>query len=453
MTLSNTLYYIRGRGYYEQFKDEEIDWVDYSDYNIPPIVVKDAEGNPVDTITSGDLVRQKWVVKNQYGFNPCLEIKHESGEFSIGGAFYLFDSRHWGQVIWAEGVNSDVISPRNKYYEYFGDKFSGSIYTGENYHFTDRLDVSLNIQTRYIRYSFDQTPMGAFDKDYSYDLDWFFLSPRSCVTYRPSDRITLSTSAAISSRIPTDEAIYDADHSSAVPSLDVKPERAYDFEIGGSYKNDNAELGINLYWMDFRNEIIPEGGIDDAGKEITVNVDRSVHAGVELNTGIRPIEHLSLNGNFSVSYDRAKDFKITQKLYDDNWNHIADTTLDYSDNPIAGFPTYLGNLLADYQYDRYRFAARSRIVGRQYIENSGDKDLSIDPYVTFSASVSAAIANPAGFGRLMLSGRVDNLFNKKYETSGAAEIYWFRDSPAIRNYYYIPAAERSFFLQLKLELD
>jgi len=437
MTLSNTVYYIRGRGFYEQFKSDR----DFAEYDIPG--------------EEGDLVRQKWVVKNQYGFNPRLDIKHESGQLSIGGAFYLFDSEHWGQVVWAEGVTSDLITPQHRYYEYFGGKFSGSIYAGENYHVTDRVGLSLKLQTRYIRQSFEQTPIGAFDKNYNYDLDWFFLSPRAAVSYKLDDRTTISASAAASSRTPTDESIYEADDPYAVLNLDAEPERLYDFELGGSYRNGHTELGLNLYWMDFRNEIIPGGGIDDDGNRITVNAGRSVHAGIEMLARVQPVNYLSLSGNFSITRDRIKDFKITQELYDDsdNWNYVGTTVIDFSDNPIAGFPAYLGNVLADFQYDRYRLTARSRIVGRQYIENGGNGDISIDPYVTFSTSASVGIANPAGLGRLVLTGRVDNLLNEKYETAGGTETYRFRDSPDVTYAWYFPAAERSFFVQLKLELD
>jgi iron complex outermembrane receptor protein len=436
-TLSNTLYYIRGKGYYEQFKDDR----DFAEYDIPG--------------DEGDLVQQQWVIKNQYGFNPRLDIEHGSGQLSVGGAFYLFDSEHWGQVVWAEGVTSDLISPRHKYYEYFGDKFSGSVYAGENFEIDDSWSVSLNLQTRYVRQSLDQTVIGAFDKNNDYNLDWFFLSPRAGARYKLNDRITFSASAAISSRTPADVSIYDANDPDAVPTLDIKPERVYDFELGASYRNGYNEFGLNLYWMDFRNEIIPTGGIDDDGNKITTNADRSVHSGIEMLVRSQPTDYLSLDGNFSVTRDRIRDFKITQELYgdSDSWNYLGNTVIDFSGNPTPGFPTYLGNLLADFHYSRCRLVARSRIIGRQYIDNGGSRDLSIDPYVTFSTSASIEVANPAGLGKLVLTGRVDNLFNEKYETAGGAETYRFRDSQDITYAWYYAAAERSYFLQLKLEMD
>jgi len=454
MSLTNTFYYIRGRGYYEQFMPGS--WVgDYNLYNIPHIPVTDSEGDTIRMITSGDLTRQQWVLKNQYGYNPRLDIRHDNGEFFLGGAFYLFDSEHWGQVVWAEDVSSDMVTPQHRYYEYFGDKFSGSLFAGENYHLTDQWSISGQFQIRYIDYRFNQTQIGAFTGDNDFDLDWFFASPQVSVTFKPTDKLTLSTGVAISSRTPTDVAVYDANDPYAVPNLDVKPERVYNFELGGKYITDRVNLGVNLYWMELRNEIVPSGSVDDDGLAITVNAERSVHRGVELSAGYVPIRGLNLSGNLSMTYDRSKEFTVTQPLYDNpnDWYEVGTITVDYSDNPIAGFPDYIGNLMADYRYDRFRITGRGRFVGRQYIENSGNESVSIDPWMTFSASASVVLANPAGVGKLLISGRVDNIFNEEYLSAGFAESYYYRDADNSTTGYYIPASERSFYVELKLEVE
>jgi iron complex outermembrane receptor protein len=439
VTLSNTLYYIRGSGYYEQFKSDR----DYADYNLV------GQGVP----ETGDLVRRQWVLKDQIGFNPRMDIKHEAGEFYAGGALYLFDSEHWGEVLWAGGVASSQMLPGHKYYEYFGDKFSGSIYAGENYRLSERFTLSPSLQTKYIRQEFDQTKIGAFEGDNDYTLDWLFLSPRISVGYKLNPNISFSAMAAVSSRTPADYTIYDANDPHAAPSLDTKPERVYDFEIGSSYRNQITNAGVNLYWMEFRNEIVQYGGLNDRGEPITTNAKRSVHAGIEMIAGVKPVHGLSLNGDFSVTYNRFKDYKVTEILYDTDWNAVGTVIADYSDYATGGFPTYLGNLTADFQSGVFRVVGRSRIVGRQYVESSNQRDLSIDPYTIFSLNGSATIANPPGFGKLVISAQVENLFDKKYEASSWSDTYFFRDAPSVVYAYYIPAAERSFFLQLKLELE
>jgi hypothetical protein len=67
-------------------------------------------------------------------------------------------------------------------------------------------------------------------------------------------------------------------------------------------------------------------------------------------------------------------------------------------------------------------------------------------------SLSYAIENLIGEGRLIVSARVDNMFDKKYESSG----YGWNDVGAgnevVGGAEYYPAAERSFFGQVRLEL-
>ncbi|RKX25420.1 MAG: hypothetical protein DRP47_09840, partial [Candidatus Zixiibacteriota bacterium] len=133
ISLSNTFYYIRGKGYYEQLKVGR----GYAEYNIDTSVTGGVE--------YGDIVPQKWVKKNQYGWNPRLDIEHEHGTHSFGGSFYLFDSEHWGQVVWAEHVSND-IAPQHMYYRHTAEKQVASFFAQEYYRLTDRLAAQMTAQ-------------------------------------------------------------------------------------------------------------------------------------------------------------------------------------------------------------------------------------------------------------------------------------------------------------------
>jgi iron complex outermembrane receptor protein len=243
--LYNTLYYIRGDGYYEQYKADKR----LSDYGIDSSLVDtDSLGG---RYTHGDVVRQQWVGKNQIGWNPRLEIEHAHGQHALGGSAYYFDSDHRGEVVWAQHINGP-LDPRHTYYQYFGTKWQGSAFLQEIYRFTDRLSTQVTAQVRYQRYKFNQTRMGAFT-GYQYDVDWLLFSPRVGFTYKLSERVSVFTNFAVSSRTPTDASIYDAGDPSVRPSLEVlsvshdstnyvfgdptaKNEHVYDFELGGAYR-------------------------------------------------------------------------------------------------------------------------------------------------------------------------------------------------------------------------
>ena len=451
VTLTNTLYYIRGKGYYEQLKPG----ADFSEYGL----------TAYSDSASGDLVRQQWVEKNQTGWNPRLDIEHARGRHSIGGSFYYFSSQHWGQVVWAQNITGS-LDPRHHYYEYTGRKWVGSFYGQEYYRLTNRLSTQLTAQLRYQRYKFDQTKMGAF-KGFNYDVDWFFFSPRVGLNYAVYDNVLLYTNFAVSSRTPTDASIYDANDPTILPSLEItsidtvslpgdtiyrfgdptaNSERVYDFELGAQLRGERFAIGMNFFWMDFRNEIIPYGGINEnTGLPITINADRSVHTGVELTWSATPAKSLRVSGNLSLNYNNVKDYTADLDGY----------AVDFTNYTIPGFPDYLGNIIADYTGGPVRVTWRGRLVGKQYMELLNMDKLAVDRYFVSSASASYTFKDVLNAGDLTLSARVDNLFNKKYASSGYGGNYAYEDNGSVvvdgwAEYY--PAAERSYYLQLAMEL-
>jgi iron complex outermembrane receptor protein len=469
-TLTNTLYYIRGKGYYEQLKNKRY----YSDYNISPTYVDDSV--PGVKYGTGDLVRQQWVTKNQVGWNPRLDIDHGRGTHSVGGSFYGFESNHWGQVVWAEHL-SGSLDPRQRYYQYHGKKYVASLYGQEMYNLSPKLSTQVTAQIRYQSYTFDQDKMGAF-AGYNYDLDWLFISPRVGATYKLSDKASIFGNVAVSSRTPTDADIYDAGDPYAFPSLKVlstnlstsgdtnfvfgdptaKSERVYDFELGGNYRTKQWNAGINLFWMEFRDEIIPYGGVNaNNGLPITVNADRSVHAGVEMSGAVVPSPHLTLSGNAAFNNNRIKKYSAAMVSYDVDFNEIGRVSVDLADKKISGFPDYLANLLADYNSEQFRITYRLRLVGKQYMELLNIDSLAINSHTVSSISGEYRFKKFLNLGTLAVSLRVDNLFNQKFLTSGYGWNYAYQTSPTGPTRldsgaeYYVNA-ERSFFAELKLEM-
>ncbi|MCP4632163.1 MAG: TonB-dependent receptor [candidate division Zixibacteria bacterium] len=438
LQFKNTLYYIRGKGYYEQFKDER----DVDEYNIQPENLADP------SLTEVDLVRQKWVTKNQYGWNPRFDWNYDKGKATFGLSYYHFNSEHWGQVVWAENLLGN-INPRNRYYEYFGKKNFVSMYALNYYNLSDKIRLMSNIQLKYLRYDFNRNALGAYSSE-SFDLDWLFLSPRIGLTYLLNDKTDLFFSFAISSREPADQTIFEADEPDTAPSiingkLTADSERVYDFELGGNWNNDNAKLGLNLFWMEFVDEIIPQGGLDDNGRAILGNADRSIHAGIELDGTYKINKYLSISGNGSFNYNRIKKYFIYN---DTDWDGTVDDTTDFSDNPVAGFPNYLANLIIDWNKSPLHLTYRLRAVDKQYIENGGIDDLAIDPYLLSSISFSVPLGKIGDNGFLTLSARMNNIFNEIYEQSGYAYEWggtWYGE--------YFPGAEANYFMQLKLDFE
>jgi iron complex outermembrane recepter protein len=450
-TLNNTLYYIRGVGYYEQYAGSAL----FSDYNIPPTMT--------DTFTSGDLVRQHWVAKSQWGWNPSLMITHPKGHHLVGGSLYLFDSDHWGQVVWAQHL-SGALDPRHRYYQYFGNKTVASVYIHEQYRPSGRATIQASGQFRYQRYRFNQAKLGAFN-GHDYSVDWLFFSPRVGASYSIAHDITIFASAAISSRTPTDAAIYNANDPSAFPSLEInsvsvspsgdtsyafgdptaKAERVLDLEFGARMIKAKYNLGANLFWMEFYDEILPAGGVNaNTGLRKSINADRSVHAGLELTASAEVRKSLRLSGNAAFNYNRLRDFVVNLDGYD----------VSFADKTIPGFANSLANVIVDATPGRWRFTYRLKWIGMQFLDYDNSDSLSIQSAMVSSISASHTFCDMARVGDVTISGRVDNLFQKLYVSGGYGGNYAYDDSGSTivggwAEYY--PAAERSFFTQITCE--
>ncbi len=466
-TLSNTFYYVIGNGYYEQEKTGVL----YTDYNID---------STISGGTTGDIIRQQSVSKWQLGWNPRLDIEHDKGRHSLGGSFYLFESDHSGTVVEAEGI-SGTLTPDHKYYQYYGNKKIASLYAEEQLALSDRLTMQGTAQVRYQRYAFDQDKLGAF-KGFNYDLDWLFFSPRIGFNYKliPFDetkQANLYGNLAMSSRTPTDAAIYDANDPNILPSLTldtaalsasggteylfgdatVKAERVYDIEFGGNIRAANYTIGVNLYWMDFQDEIIPYGGLNPStGQIATVNAKGSNRRGIELSGKFIPTEKISLTGNFSLNRYVIKDFIDTLDVYYSDWS-VGSEEVSFEGKNGLGFPKWLGNLIVDYNTGPLFVSFKFQSIGKQYMELLNLDSLAIDPYVISSLSASYSISNFLNMGELTISGSVDNLFDRKFERSGYGWNYGVADMAGdpvtlVGGAEYYVASERSFYTQISFRI-
>ncbi|MFH1686910.1 MAG: TonB-dependent receptor [bacterium] len=470
-TLTNTLYYIGGRGYYEQYKPQQT----LSDYSIPVAVTDGSE--------AADLVRQKQVQKRQIGWNTRLDLEHDRGGHAIGGSFYHFRSDHFGQVVWAQHLTGN-LDPQHKYYHHYGRKYLLSFFAQERYRLSERLTTELTAQLRYQNYEFLQIAMGPY-VGHAFEVDWLLFSPRLGFSYTLDEHTSLYTNFSISQRTPSDAAVYDADDPSpgVRPLLEivdsslvapgrysyefgeptVKSEKLYDFELGGEYRQSQYAIGANLYWMYFADMIVGEGGVTD-GIEHTLNVDAVIHAGLELTGACKPVENLTITGNFAYNFNRIRDYVHRMdyefNVPDPDGNPLTISRTEFVDlggKHTPRFPEYLGNIIADFQREKMRLTWRGRFIGRQYADLLNIDGLSIDPAFVASLSTSYEVGRIAGLRRLTITGQIDNLFDHKYEAAVAyAEDYAWRESEeaaAVDGWAtYFVAPERSFYVQLQLEL-
>jgi len=454
LTLHNSLFYIRGDGYYEQLKNGEDLW-EYGLVDVP------------DSL-DGNLVRQKWVEKDQYGWIPRLDIQHTSGELSLGAEISSYSGLHYGKLIslqQVDGLPDTLMTPADQYYNYTGDKFWTSIYAHELYNVTPKLKAMIDVQYQYKTYAFQQNPRGNFVQDQlnRYGVTWTFFNPKVGLNYSFRENLSVYGSFGRTHREPSDDDLYDTFQGPDDLGIDplfanadtvtnatgqvqhiswtepyTKPEQLSDFEAGVNWSGPRFNLNANGYLMLFNNEIVPYGSADEDGFPIKGNAERTIHYGLELSGDYQVAQPLTLSGNLSLSRNFFDKFIATE--WNSDYSDVVSN--DYSGNPIALFPSVLANFRANYQLKSVRASIFTRHVGKQYLDNTGKENRTIDPFTTVDLNFGYQISQLIDGTSMEVSLKVKNVLDERYETSG----YWYGEP------YLYPAAGRNYFVSVSYNL-
>ena len=481
-SLSNTLFYVQGEGYYESLKKERklrdfgfqdmvtpdpllfaadsLDYYEAVDLDEAEVLFRDTEGNYL--LKRTDLVRQKWVEKDQVGWIGRGEWAHDRGRLTVGGEISRYDGDHWGKVIWAAGLPGSE-RPDQTYYRYHGDQLTAALYVHELFDAGPRLKLMGDLQVQFKQYQFAHEPEGNFTgaERNEYQVDHVFVNPRLGVNYNHDERVNLFASVALAQQEPADadyydtwdgpddlgvdplfaraDTLYDGAQVAGVAWDDplIDPERVIDYELGLGYRTASLALKLNAYWMDFRKEIIPYGQVDEGGSPLRGNADKTVHRGLELALASQLTREFRLTGNLALSQNYYSD--LTYHTWDESWNVVA---LDYSGNAIPLFPGRLANLRLSYSRGGGAIDAHLQHVGRQYLDNTEQEHRSLDPHTLLNLGVSWDLTGLRG---MRLDLRLNNALDKEYSASG------YYDAWEGANFLY-PAATRNFYLALTARL-
>ncbi|MGM0620346.1 MAG: TonB-dependent receptor, partial [Bacteroidota bacterium] len=359
LNLNTSGFYIRGKGYYENFKPGE----DLADYQIPAINIGE------ETIETTDLVNRKWLDNHFYGLTFSLNYNKNRSDFTLGGGWNTYDGGHYGNVIWAQYVGEAGFN--HEYYRNKGLKKDFNIFGKYNYQVAEKLNLFADLQYRKIDYSID----GIDDdlRDISQVHEFNFFNPKLGVFYEPAQNHDLYVSFATANREPNRTAYIDADPEGRQPVY----ETLYDWEMGYKFNTTAFSGEVNVYYMDYKNQLVLTGEINDVGNPIMANVDESYRSGIELQAGIIITKNFEWQGNATFSQSRIKDFTE----YVDNWDTGGQEAFELGTTDIAFSPNRVANSRLSYKSNNnFSLSLISSYVGKQYIDNTSSDKRSLDPY-------------------------------------------------------------------------
>ncbi|NMC36743.1 MAG: TonB-dependent receptor [Bacteroidales bacterium] len=432
LSFHSALHYTMGEGYYEEYREDQA----FSKYGLQPVFVSQTEQ------TTTDLIRRKWMKNDFYGIVYSLNYRKKRIEAIIGGGINNYLGDHFGRLVWMqynEGTEKD-------HQWYFNDAVKGecSIYGKVSYKFNDKLTGFGDLQYRHIIYKMN----GVDDdlKDITQSHRFNFLNPKAgiFISLTPSQDAYLSLSVA--HREPTRANFKDA---AGDPSATPRPETLYDTEAGYLFKTNRLRLGLNAFYMFYRDQLVPTGELSDVGYPIMTNVEKSFRRGIEITMDLKPLAAVSWNVSATMSSNKIPGY--TEYYTDYN---TSDWSSSYRSKylgsvDIAYSPGLTG--ISDLSYaltDKMSFHFISKYVGKQYFDNTMSRARMLDPYFVSNLRVDLE-PDIKMIRNTEIQILVNNIFNSLYE-SNAYGGNWYEDGRENSWSYYFPQAGINFMVRLGL---
>ena len=420
------LHYTKGRGYYEEFKED----AGLAGYGIADVVVGG------ETIASSDLIRRRWLDNDFYGATYSLIYTPSNNlNFTLGGAYNEYDGGHFGEVIWAQYASNSSI--RQRYYDGRGFKTDFNIYGKASYQ-AGNATLFADLQYRRLGYTIDGTDKNRSPLNVTDKLD--YLNPKLGISYTLGEHSNIYTSFAVANKEPNRDDYVNA--LNAIP----ESESLQNIEAGYRTAHQNFSAGINGYAMFYEDQLVLTGKVNDVGEYIRQNVPESHRLGLEFDGRWQISNKFAWSASAAISSNKIRNFSE----YVDDYDNGTQIRNDYTDTDIAFSPAFVGSSELGFKpVPNTEIALISKYVSKQYLDNTSNNSRSIDPFFVndLRLSYTTAFRQVKSIGLTLL---VNNVFGELYETNGYTFSYVYEAVPTTENYYY-PQAKQNFLLSLSLK--
>ena len=388
---SATLNYTKGSGFFEEYKeDASLDF-----HGLLPITI-DGE-----TSTESDLVRRRWLENNFYALSANANYKDENWDTTTGVFYSYYQGLHFGEVIWATNFTGPNLGDR--YYSGTGDKHELTAFSKASYKINNSWSVFGDLQMRIVNY---KTAGLTSDKvNMVVDEQYEFFNPKFGASYSLNQGNQLYVSYGRASREPRR-----SDFEQGV----FTPEILDDYELGWRFTGENNTLSANLYYMDYKDQLVLTGQLDDSGGFIRETSGNSYRAGLEVEGDFKVLKQLHVRPNIALSSNKNKDYTTSR---DGELVNLGTTNISFSPSFIAG------NSIDYSPTQNLQIALLSKYVGEQYLGNIDSQTSKLDAYFLNDFSVNYTITKLSFAKSLVLQGLVNNIFDVKYISNGYFYTY------------------------------
>ncbi len=429
LNLAISGHYTHGEGYFEQYRSKDA----FTDYGLGNVTIGDS------TITQTDLVRRRWLDNDFYGFTYAFNYNKDNLLMTLGGGYNTYKGSHFGEIIWSEYASTSAI--RDRYYEGSSTKNDFNVFLKTNYQLSSKVNLFGDLQIRTIDYETEGTDDDL--SNYQVGEKYTFFNPKFGLTYALNAHFQLYGSFAVAHREPVRTDFIDAPVGN-IPS----PEQLQNLELGFRGNLDKFHLETNVYLMDYADQLILTGAVNDVGSSIRVNTPDSYRAGLEMVLGMNLTDQW--DWGFNVALSRNKINKFTEVIFDyaftdDRYiveNEFTNTDIAFSPNIVMG---------NDITFSHQGFSAQllTKFVGNQFLDNTSNEDRMIESYFINDLRLAYQL-QAFGMQKIEFTLLINNLLNVTYESNGFTWGFLYDGSLYQQNNYY-PQAGINFLTGISLK--
>ena len=255
-------------------------------------------------------MRRRWLDNDFYGTVFSLDRSFDRAKLIVGGGYNLYEGDHFGEVIWARVAPGADL--RDRYYDDTSKKTDFNIFTKLNYKWNERWSLYGDLQYRTVNYKANGNETGLVDDSFN------FFNPKAGLVYDLNSNHNFYFSWAVGNREPNRN-----DYENGNP----KPERLNDLELGWRYITPDVQINTNLFYMQYKDQLVLTGELNDVGAPLRANVGDSYRLGLEIDAAIKWGTSIVWQPNMALSTNRNIDFVFQR---DGMLQNLGNTNIAYS---------------------------------------------------------------------------------------------------------------------------
>jgi len=371
-----SFHYTKGRGYWEQMDN----W-------------GDARGN---------FVIRYQLDNDFYGSVFSVNYHKDAIDFVVGGSANVYEGNHYNETLWAQNAGTAYKESTTPIY---GNKKEGAAFAKLTWQVAPKLSLFADVQYRYVQFK-------SYLKKVDINEGIPMLNPKAGISYFLAPNHTLYLSFAHATKEPNRNDYKEYAENKKKGAELPKAEKVNDFELGWRYSTDKVKLNANLYYMQYKDQLVLTGDINKTGYSLRRNSGESYRAGIEVDANVLLSPQWQWAPNVSYSQNKNIDYKTKDPNQPNQFVNLGTTHVSFSPDWVVG------NTITFIPFENFQMSLISKYIGERYLTNENEENAKLDSFLVHSLHLSYELLPKKICKSVLFSVAANNILNKKYVAHG-----------------------------------